>query len=202
MTKKNFVFDLGNVTVYYQPDEYLKSMGYEGERAEAIKRATFSAPIWVDCDAGLVTRKQMIDSACEKYPEIADDIRRTITECEVMLQPIPNSIEAFKYLTENGYDCYYLSNTTPEGIKYMSSFDYFKYFKGGIASALERVAKPDHAIFELFTSRYNLKPEDCIFIDDNMPNIIAAKECGFGAYQLKDVDGLLELVRDVVRGRA
>ena len=57
MKKPTFVFDLGNVIAYYKPDEYLKRFGLEGERAAEFKRATFNDPVWLDCDAGLVTRE-------------------------------------------------------------------------------------------------------------------------------------------------
>ena len=47
MKKPTFVFDLGNVIVYYKPDEYLKRFGLEGERAAEFKRATFNDPVWL-----------------------------------------------------------------------------------------------------------------------------------------------------------
>lgn len=68
MKKPTFVFDLGNVIVYYKPDEYLKRFGLEGERAAEFKRATFNDPVWLDCDAGLVTREEEIEIMCSKHP--------------------------------------------------------------------------------------------------------------------------------------
>ena len=105
MKKPTFVFDLGNVIVYYKPDEYLKRFGLEGERAAEFKRATFNDPVWLDCDAGLVTREEEIEIMCSKHPELEADIRRIIGGCNEMLQPIPESIRALKRLTMDGYDC-------------------------------------------------------------------------------------------------
>ena len=55
MKKPTFVFDLGNVIVYYKPDEYLKRFGLEGERAAEFKRATFNDPVWLPARGALST---------------------------------------------------------------------------------------------------------------------------------------------------
>ena len=82
MKKPTFVFDLGNVIVYYKPDEYLKRFGLEGERAAEFKRATFNDPVWLDCDAGLVTREEEIEIMCSKHPELeADSVLNTSLTC-------------------------------------------------------------------------------------------------------------------------
>lgn len=199
MKKLKFVFDLGNVMVYYKPDEYLKKMGLEGERAAAFKRATFDDPVWLDCDAGLVTREEEIEIMCRKHPELAPDIRRIIGGCNEMLQPIPESVRALKRLTMDGYECYYLSNTNASAMEYMNSFDYMGMFRGGVESYADRLVKPDRAIFELFARRFNLNPAECVFVDDNLNNVEAARECGFRAYQLTDADGLYELTMDILK---
>ena len=200
MKKPTFVFDLGNVIVYYKPDEYLKRFGLEGERAAEFKRATFNDPVWLDCDAGLVTREEEIEIMCSKHPELEADIRRIIGGCNEMLQPIPESIRALKRLTMDGYDCYFLSNTTASAMEYMNGFDYMGMFKGGIESYAVKLSKPDHAIFRLFAERFQVEPGECVFIDDNPQNVAAARECGFRAHCLEDADGLYALTREILRG--
>ena len=82
----------------------------------------------------------------------------------------------------------------------MNGFDYMGMFKGGIESYAVKLSKPDHAIFRLFAERFQVEPGECVFIDDNYNNVAAARECGFRAYQLEDVDGLYTLTRNIVRG--
>ena len=50
---------------------------------------------------------------------------------------------------------------------YFSTHDFFKLCTGIVISAREGVKKPDKRIFDILLSRYNLKPEECIFIDDD-----------------------------------
>lgn len=54
----------------------------------------------------------------------------------------------------------------------------FSYFDGIIISGDVGTIKPNQAIFECAMKLYNLQPEDCIFIDDQNENIIAAKAFG------------------------
>ena len=58
--------------------------------------------------------------------------------------------------------------------------DRFEGLLDGMILSYEAGAiKPDHRIFEYGTERFNLIPEDCVFIDDLAENIEAAREFGF-----------------------
>ena len=41
------------------------------------------------------------------------------------------------------------------------------------------IAKPDPEIYKLLLSRYDLKAEECVFIDDTEENVLSAKKLGF-----------------------
>ena len=51
-------------------------------------------------------------------------------------------------------------------------------------------AKPEEKIYLDLLKNSKLKPEECIFFDDQEDNIEAAKKIGFHAFQFKEVDGL------------
>ena len=50
--------------------------------------------------------------------------------------------------------------------------------------------KPDIKIFNLFLKRFDLKAQDCLFIDDSEKNVIAAKGLGMTALVFKDAKHL------------
>ncbi len=54
-------------------------------------------------------------------------------------------------------------------------FPFLQSFDGVVVSAHERVIKPDPAIFRILFERYDLAPQDCIFIDDSAKNIETAR---------------------------
>ena len=56
---------------------------------------------------------------------------------------------------------------------------------GGVFSCYEKLIKPDPALFKVILERYGLKPEECVFIDDNLPNVEAARNLGINAIHFK-----------------
>ena len=59
------------------------------------------------------------------------------------------------------------------------SLDFIPYTDGGILSYRDRVIKPGKEIYELLLSRYGLKAEECVFLDDTAENVEAARQLGF-----------------------
>lgn len=53
-------------------------------------------------------------------------------------------------------------------------------FDGILFSGPIRLAKPSPEIYSHFLRKFDLKAEECFFIDDLEPNINAAKEAGMG----------------------
>ena len=124
-----------------------------------------------------------------------------MARCDEMLAPIAGSVRTLKRLTMEGWDCYFLSNTNAPAMEFMRGYDYFRLFKGGVASYAEHLAKPDPEIFRLFCARFGLEPGECVFVDDNPANVLAARECGMDARLLEDTEGLWELVEGVLKER-
>ena len=60
-------------------------------------------------------------------------------------------------------------------------------FVGVLFSCDVNLIKPDHAIFELLLNRYDLEPQETIFIDDSEANTHAATQLGMKAIHFKDV---------------
>ena len=42
-----------------------------------------------------------------------------------------------------------------------------------------KTVKPNPEIYRLFTEKFSLKPEECLFIDDTTANVAAAIACGW-----------------------
>jgi len=68
----------------------------------------------------------------------------------------------------------------------LENYDFFELFENKIVvSGTEKLIKPDKEIFEVLLSRYDLKPEESVFIDDNFKNITTAKSLGFEVIHIK-----------------
>ena len=89
-----------------------------------------------------------------------------------------------------------MANLTYEFFK---NEDFFQLCDGIIISAHEHIKKPDKKIFEVLMSRYKLKPQECIFIDDDDTgrSYITANEMGILGRRVlpnnaQDIEKMLE----------
>ena len=52
--------------------------------------------------------------------------------------------------------------------------------------------KPQPEIYDLLIERYQLVPEECVFLDDTLPNVEAARRAGMHAIHFKNREQALE----------
>lgn len=72
----------------------------------------------------------------------------------------------------------------------------FDLFSDIIVSGVEKLVKPDPAIYALALRRFGLQPGEAIFIDDNHENVISARANGFSAHRFGNAPALrAELVQ-------
>lgn len=105
---------------------------------------------------------------------------------------IPGTIEILKSL-KGKYKLAILSNNATEWVedirKILPIDDVFDII---LFSNEVEMKKPDAEFFNLCTEKLDLKPEECIFIDDQNNNISAAQELGFFTIQFTDAEQLKE----------
>ena len=168
---KNIVFDIG-------PVEYLRTK-MEEENIKSVKEAVFDSPEWPMLDEGTITEKEAIRVISERNAEIKDLVELAFDNWYDMLTPIENSVKLLKELKAKGYNLYYLSNFQELAYDYIiKEYEFFGLFDGGVASFAEKLMKPDKDIYEKLMERYDLKPEECLFMDDTALNIDGAENVG------------------------
>jgi 2-haloacid dehalogenase len=57
-------------------------------------------------------------------------------------------------------------------------YPFLHWFDGVVVSGTEKMRKPFPEFYKVLLDRYNVKPRETLFIDDNLRNINAAKELG------------------------
>ena len=65
-------------------------------------------------------------------------------------------------------------------------YPFLKLFDGMLISGEDKLMKPDSAIYELAINRFNLNPNETVFIDDKLENIQAAKNLNLLTIHLTD----------------
>lgn len=177
---RNIVFDIGNVLTDYRWRGFLQDKGFDEAMVERIARASVLNPAWDEIDRGVWSEEEILREFVKADPAIEEEIRRAFTDIRGLVTPRSYAIPWVKELKEEGFSVYYLSNFSHKAhVECAEALTFIPYTDGGILSYQEKIVKPDRAIYELLLSRYGLKAEECVFLDDTRKNVEAAKECGF-----------------------
>lgn len=183
---RNIIFDMGNVLIRYEPREYIGQFTEE-ENVDILYRTIFQSIQWLQLDRGSIGEEEAKKVFYGKLPDYlhqaVDDVFNNWHE------NLPEKDEMFylaKELKEEGYNLYLLSNTSKRFYKYCHKINALNFFDGIMISADELLLKPDLAIYERLFKRFDLVPEECFFIDDNLFNIEAASFLGMEGFVYDD----------------
>ncbi|MFD2161949.1 HAD family hydrolase [Paradesertivirga mongoliensis] len=177
---KAIIFDLGGVLVDWNP-KYLYQKIFTDESEMKSFLETICTNDWnEEQDAGR-TLQEATEVLIKEYPEQEENIKAYYGRWEEMLNgPIEGTVEIFKQLKEFGkYKIYALTNWSAETFPIAKQkYDFLNWFDGVVVSGTEKIRKPDPAFFQILLDRYNLKPEEVLFIDDNFRNVKSALKMG------------------------
>ena len=70
-----------------------------------------------------------------------------------------------------------------------------KILDGFVLSCDIKAIKPDRKMFEEILHKYELKPANCIFLDDIESNTKMAESLGIKAYQVKQRSDVLDILQ-------
>ena len=195
MAVQKFLFDLGNVFFDWNPERVLKPIFNDDERMNFfIKNISFPL-LDTRCDAG-ITIKIAVNDAVKKFPDFEKEIKLYYPNHGNMVGGFfQKTVDIFYKVKELNYPCYVLSNWSAETYEGMEErYPFLKDFDGKIISGRDFLIKPDPAIYQLAISRFDLIPEETLFIDDRLENIEAAINLNFQTIHLTDPTLIQDLV--------
>jgi len=191
----NFVFDVGNVLVEYEPVEYLEKLFSDRLLAQKMFETIFKCPEWLLMDMGKLTHDEATVIFCEREPEYTDEIVYAIKNVNRMFNPISGTIEHIPKIKKAGHRIFYLSNIHNEIRDFlMSEHKYFTLFDGGVFSCDVGVIKPSPEIYRYFIDKYSLIPNECLFFDDMTDNVEAAEKEGIKSILFSTADCVLPFI--------
>ena len=195
MAVQKFLFDLGNVFFDWNPERVLKPIFNDDERMNFfIKNISFPL-LDTRCDAG-ITIEVAVNDAVKKFPDFEKEIKLYYPNHGNMVGGFfQKTVDIFYKVKNLNYPCYVLSNWSAETYEGMEeTYPFLKDFDGKIISGRDFLIKPDPAIYELAISRFDLVPQETLFIDDRLDNIQAAQNLNFQTIHLTDPSLIQELI--------
>ena len=178
---KNIIFDFGGVVMDWNPRYFFKVYFNDDERMEYFLK-NIAVDEWnAEQDRGRPL-KEGTEIQVAKHPDWEKEIRAFYDNWTTMLKcDIPENVAVLRKLENTDYELFGLTNWSHETFPYaLENYDFFRIFEGKIVvSGEEKLIKPDPKIWHVLLERYNLNPEESVFIDDNSKNIEVAKSLGF-----------------------
>ena len=199
MTVKKFLFDLGNVFFDWNPERILKPIFNDDERMKFFINNISFPLLDTRCDAG-VTIEVAVNDAVKKFPDFEKEIKLYYPNHGNMVGGFfQKTVDIFYKVKNLNYSCYVLSNWSAETYEGMEeNYPFLKHFDGKIISGRDFLIKPDPAIYELAISRFDLVPQETLFIDDRLDNIEAAQKLNFQTIHLTDPSLIQELIEPYI----
>lgn len=176
---KNVVFDVGKVLVEFDWQGCFDTLNFSPEAYEKVAHATVLSELWNEFDRGRMPEEDILEGFLKKAPDCESEIMR-------FWNNIGNSIKRYDYafawirkLREQGYRVYLLSNY-PRRLYFqsMEELAFVEEVDGAVFSYEVQSVKPEPEIYQALMKKYQLNPTECVFLDDNCANIIAANQLG------------------------
>jgi len=146
-------------------------------------------------------RKDMegyFSSAYEKHiiTELIDTLFDS-TKTTQFIYPVNTTIDIIKKLKQHGFQIILLSNLDTTSYQLLNHLfpKVFALFNDHIISAQVKLLKPYKEIFFYVLKKYAISAQECLFIDDQKENVIAARSIGIDSILFRSADQLIQELR-------
>lgn len=178
---KNFIFDLGNVVVDFNPEKIIEKCTPFSKGSfdfEILKENIFGDKVLL-WDAGLISTQEIKRLTCNDLIGInkAYLVPYCLDVFDLWYETLEIDYKMLKLIEKlhlQGYKCYALSNTSEYFYEIKQKLR--NYFNGIMLSCEEELLKPSYGIYKRLLYVFDLNPEECFFIDDKEENVLAAKK--------------------------
>lgn len=176
---KNLIFDFGKVLVDYDFESFFKSYIPNAERCQAVTSILYNERVQQILDREDKPFDELMEEIIGNNKEYEPEIRYFMAHYpDVVKGEMEGMNDLLKQLKSEGYKFYGLTNWCNKVHQTMAQYEIFQLLDGYIISSEEKVIKPEPEIYHRLFNKYNLKPEECIFADDRVENIVGGRNVG------------------------
>lgn len=187
------IFDIGNVLADFTWREHYERFGFDADMVERLADATVRTPLWNEYDRGVMSDEDLLQGFIDNDPQIEPEIRKVFSDASTIVRRNDYAIPWICALRNKGYRCLYLSNFSRRAHRDCAhALDFLPHMDGGILSYQDKVIKPMPEIYQLLIDRYDLTPEECVFLDDTPRNLEEAEKFGIHTILFKDQKQAIE----------
>ncbi len=179
-TIKAIIFDFGNVIIEWDPRHVYRR--YFPNDAEGMERFLTEVDFmtWnAQQDKGRPFKEGVAELSA-KFPQYADLIQAYHDHwADSIGAAYLGTIEIMKQLKQAGYPLYGLSNWSAETfLRVHEKYDFFNLLDDMVISGAVGYVKPEPEIYQIMLDKIGKPAQECLFIDDSLPNIKQAEKMG------------------------
>ena len=195
---KNVILDVGRVLVAWEPAEAMEQkLGMDKETVKKLCSVLFDSGAWNETDRGVMSNAELLQFFVSKAPECEKEITLFWNHVNAAICQFDYARGWISAMKEAGYGVYILSNygdwtyqkTREEALNFVELVD------GALFSYEVKLIKPDAAIYHALLERFDLKAEECVFLDDLPANIEAARKAGITGIVFEGLEKALESLK-------
>ena len=192
------IFDLGAVLIDWNPRLMYRTL-FDNEAEMEKFLAEITTSDWnEEQDAGRPLQEGT-EILVQQFPEHEHLIRAFYGRWDEMLgEAFHDTVAIFKKLKESGkYKIYALTNWSAETFPVAQArFEFLNWFDGIVVSGEEKMRKPSPEFYHILLNRYDVNAQECLFIDDNYRNILAAEKLRINCIHFTEAEALeVELIK-------
>ncbi|EPM6961284.1 TPA: HAD family hydrolase [Vibrio alginolyticus] len=184
---KNVIFDVGNVLVRWSPVEIVRLTFGGSVESEKMAQMLFSSQIWKDLNKGTISEREAKQRYQREHQVTTEEMGRFfyyVKHTQILLY---GSIELLKRVKRAGYGVYALTDNINEIVEHLrTTYEFWPLFDGAIISSEVQLLKPQAEIYQTLLSKYQLNPEETVFLDDMPYNVEGAQAVGMAAIQFEN----------------
>jgi glucose-1-phosphatase len=204
---KNIIFDLGGVLLNLDTQATVAALLHHSELSEEQKNLLhLSHDIFLDYEKGIIPDAEFRARLREYLATQASDEDLDKAWNMMLLDFPPERISLLRKLRKK-YNIYLLSNTNGihlkkvnEILREVTGLDLDHFFIKVYYSFYMYKRKPEPEIFLQVLHENNLKPEDTLFVDDSLDNVLSAQKLGIGILHVTSKETLPQYFEEIISG--
>lgn len=191
MAVRVVVFDVGNVLYHWNMRRLFAKLIHDVGELDWFLAHVVTEEWHFEHDAGRPLA-EMVPERIAAFPAYADHINAYATRfVETIPGPVAGMMALVDELAARNVPIFGITNFGSEfWDQFRPTAPVFEHFTDIIVSGVEKLVKPDPAIYALALHRFGLKPGEGIFVDDRLENSESAAANGFVGHYFKDAETL------------
>lgn len=184
---RNVIFDLGGVLLDWHPDALVAGFQPQAELRQSSHESLFGHADWRSFDRGTLTELELIERIASRTSRPAADVVAFLEAVRESLAEKPETVQLLRQLDAAGVKLFCLSNMPIPFYAYLRRrHGFWDAFTGIVISGEIKKMKPDAEVFAHLLETFDLRADECVFIDDLPANVEGARAVGMQGIVFED----------------